>query len=64
MQTIKDKEIKDLHQELESTRKDLFSFRTAVAGGKTKNVKEGRNLRKQIARIMTELTVRRTSAAK
>ena len=64
MQTIKDKEIKDLHQELADTRKALFGFRTAVSGGKIKNVKEGRNLRKQIARVMTELAVRRASAAK
>ncbi|OHA82830.1 MAG: 50S ribosomal protein L29 [Candidatus Yonathbacteria bacterium RIFOXYC1_FULL_52_10] len=55
----KEKDIKDLHKELAESRKSLFDFRISVAGGKVKDVKEGRNIRKQIARIMTELSSRR-----
>ena len=36
-------------------RQKLQAFRFAMAGSKTKNVKEGRNLRKDIARLLTEL---------
>jgi len=36
----------------------LQAFRFAMAGSKTKNVKEGRNLRKEIARLLTEVSKR------
>ena len=57
-------EIKDLRQktseELESLlsgkRKSFWDFRISVSGGKSRNVKEGKNLRKEIARIMTILS--------
>lgn len=39
-------------------RQQLQTFRFAMAGSKTKNVKEGRNLRKEIARSLTELRER------
>ncbi len=38
----------------------LQAFRFAMAGSKTKNVKEGRNLRKEIARLLTELRKRKS----
>ncbi len=36
----------------------LRNFRFGLAGSKSRNVKEGRNLRKDIARIKTELRSR------
>ena len=45
----------DLNELLKSKRKALLDFRFAVAGGEAKNVKEGRNTRKAIARILTLL---------
>lgn len=36
-------------------RAKLQAFRFAMAGGKTKNVKEGKAARKDTARILTEL---------
>ncbi len=36
-------------------RESLRAFRFGAAGSKARNVKEGANLRKEIARIMTEL---------
>ncbi len=43
---------------LAATREALRTFRYASAGSRTKNVREGRELRKEIARIMTELRSR------
>lgn len=36
-------------------REQLRAFRFAMAGSKTKNVKEGKTLRKDISRILTEM---------
>jgi ribosomal protein L29 len=36
-------------------RESLRKFRFDIAGSKVKNVKEGKNLRKEIARILTEI---------
>ena len=44
-----------LRKELVENREGLRQFRFGIAGSKTKNVKEGRTLRKEIARILTEL---------
>jgi ribosomal protein L29 len=45
----------DLVKALYEKRESLRSFRFGEAGSKTRNVKEGSALRKDIARIMTEL---------
>lgn len=45
----------DLVKALYDKREALRSFRFGEAGSKTRNVKEGGALRKEIARIMTEL---------
>lgn len=54
--TVTGKSSKELNDLLKEKRKSLFDFRFNILGGKIKNVKEGRGLRKEIARIMTELT--------
>lgn len=56
MSEFKDKNPKDLLKALNEKRNALQDFRFGVSGGKAKNVKEGRTLRKDIARIQTELT--------
>ncbi len=43
----------ELDQKLIETREKLRAFRFAMTGGKQKNVKEGKVLRKDIARILT-----------
>lgn len=53
--TYKDKSEKDLVKALYEQREVLNKFRFSVAGSKTRNVKEGRAAKKEIARIMTEL---------
>lgn len=53
--SYKGKAVKDLTKSLYDKREALRAFRFGTSGSKTKNVKEGANLRKEIARIMTEL---------
>ncbi len=48
----------ELKDKLADKSKKLAQFRTEVAIGKTKNVKEGRELRKEVARILTELNAK------
>ena len=42
-------------------REALRSFRFGVAGSKVTNVKDGRNLRKEVAQILTALQSKKTS---
>lgn len=50
---IKNKTHSDLTKMLNEKRDALRAFRFGAAGAKTKNVKEGKLLRKDIARILT-----------
>jgi len=52
---LKEKSAADLEKLLKEKRETLRKFRFDVTGGKTKNVKEGFNLKKDIARILTLL---------
>jgi ribosomal protein L29 len=60
MKEYKDKTLKDLMKLITEKREAIRHFRFGSTGSKTKNVKLGRTLRKDIARIMTELTIRKT----
>ena len=55
MSEYKGKSKADLEKTLVEKREALYAFRTGIAAGKVKNVKEGKNIRKDIARIHTEL---------
>ncbi len=55
MAKIKGKSEKDLLKLLNEKREALRKFRFGISGSKTRNVKEGQNTRKDIARILTEL---------
>ena len=55
---LKTKESKELEKLLSEKRKLLRLFRFGIAGSKAKNVKEGRNLKKEIAQILTEINAR------
>ena len=46
---------KELKVLLTEKKEALRAFRFAMSGGKIKNLKEGQNLKKEIARIMTLL---------
>ncbi len=58
MSSLRDKKDTDLHKELTEKRKSLRDFRFGIAGSKIKNIKEARNLRKDIAKVLTELSNR------
>jgi len=51
-----DNELKNL---LKEKKEALRTFHFALAGSKTKNIKEGRSLKKDIARIMTTLNAKK-----
>ena len=55
MTEFKDKNKKDLIKTLNEKKDSLQSFRFGGAGSKSRNVKEGKSIRKDIARILTEL---------
>jgi len=55
MEDLKNKTEQELKQLLTTKQEALRVFRFAMSGGKTKNLKEGMNLKKEIARIMTLL---------
>ena len=50
---------KELSNLLIEKRKALQTFRFGMSGSKTKNVKEGKNLRKEIAQILTAVNARK-----
>lgn len=59
MKEYKDKTPKDLNKLIAEKREVIRAFRFGSTGSKTKNVKLGRTTRKEIARIMTELSMRK-----
>lgn len=48
---------KELFKTMADKRQALQDFRFGVSGGKAKNVKLGRTIRKDIARIQTEISI-------
>jgi ribosomal protein L29 len=59
IQNIADKE---LVKTLMEKRHALRTFKVDIMGGKSKNVKAGREIKKEVAQILTELTVRAHAA--
>lgn len=59
MKDLINKTEKELQQLLKDKQTALRTFRFAMSGSKTKNLKEGQNLKKEIARIMTLLNLSR-----
>lgn len=64
MKDISNKTAADLAKLVASKREELRAFRFGGAGAKTKNVKEGRNIRKDIARILTALNATKNESGK
>lgn len=57
MKDLNNKSIKDLAKMLTEKKEALQGFRFGNAGSKSRNVKEGRVIRKDIARILTAVSV-------
>lgn len=53
MKELVKKTVQDLTKMLREKEESLRMFRFAISGSKTRNVREGRMLRKEIARIHT-----------
>lgn len=53
--------VEDLQKEIADKREALRKFRFEGAGSRTRNVREGRTLRKTIARLLTELNSRKVA---
>ncbi len=55
---LKNKSDKDLKKDLKDKRESVKNFRFGIAGSKVRNVKEGRDTKRQIAQILTETNAR------
>jgi ribosomal protein L29 len=55
---IKKMSDRELVKLLDEKQKAVRQFRFDISGSKVKNLKEGGNTRKDVARILTELTLR------
>jgi len=58
MADMKDQTIEELHKGIADKREALRIFRHMSAGSRSRNVREGRSVRKEIARMLTELRAR------
>ncbi len=61
MKELKTKTIPDLNKLIVEKRGAIRDFRFGSTGSKTKNVKLAATLRKEVARIMTELSIRKAA---
>ncbi|TSD02900.1 MAG: hypothetical protein Athens071416_419 [Parcubacteria group bacterium Athens0714_16] len=52
----------ELEKMLIEKREALSAFRFSGAGGKTRDVKHGRNIKKDIARVLTEVNLRNSKS--
>ena len=59
MSDYKNKTEKEIAKLIDEKKESLRGYRFAISGSKTRNVREGRNTRKEIARLMTELSDRK-----
>lgn len=55
MADLKKKSVEDMKKSVLEKRVQLRDFRFGGAGSRTRDVRKGRTLRKEIARILTEL---------
>lgn len=58
MADLKTYTVEDLTKEITQKREALRVFRFGEAGSRTRNVREGRTLRRDIARLLTEYKAR------
>ena len=61
--SFKDHSSEDIAKLVSTKREALRGLRFSAVGSKNKNVKQARNLRKEIARALTEASARKNAAA-
>lgn len=59
MADISNKSNEEIQKQVIDMRESLRSFRFGGAGSRSRNVREGRTLRRDIARLLTELSKRK-----
>ena len=59
MKDLKSKNEKELMKDVSEKREKVRAFRFGIEGSKIRNVKEGKNLKREIAQILTEVNSRR-----
>lgn len=59
MADLKKYSVEDLQKEIAEKRESLRAFRFGSAGSRSRNTRSGRNLRKDIARLLTEANARK-----
>lgn len=64
MSEFKKQSIEDLRKLVADKRESLRTFRFEGAGSRSRDTREGRNLRKEVAQILTELRKRTLSNTK
>lgn len=64
MADLKKYSVEDLNKEIAEKREALRTFRFGSAGSRSRNVREGRTVRKDIARLMTEVSARKVASVK
>ena len=64
MKELKEKNITDLKTLLAEKRESVRAFRFGMAGSTSRNVKATRTTKREIARILTEMTLRSKEASK
>ncbi len=64
MADLKKYSVADLQKEIAEKRESLRTFRFGEAGSRSRNVREGRTLKKDIARLLTELNSRKEQPVK
>ncbi len=62
MADLKKYSVEDLHKEIAEKRESLRAFRFGSAGSRSRNTREGRNLRKSVARMLTEVNARKIAS--
>ncbi len=62
MADFKKHSVEDLHKEIAKMRESLRTFRFGSAGSRSRNTREGRGLRKDIARLLTEVNARKIAS--
>ena len=64
MADIKKYSVDDLKKEITEKREALRTFRFGEAGSRSRNVREGRSIRRDIARLLTEIRARSLASTK
>ena len=61
MADIKNKSVEDMQKEVRELREGIRAFRFGAEGSRSRNVREGRMKRREVARLLTEINSRKVT---